>query len=434
MAGKSPYLRSIRVHLVVGLAAVVALAGGVGGWAATMRISGAVIAPGQVVVDDNVKKVQHTEGGTVGELRVRDGDEVKAGDIVLRLDGTQVRANLLIYSKGLDELVARQAREEAEMEGVDAIEFPEELTSRADDPDVKRALRGERREFQTRKAAREGQKSQLRQRIGQIEDEIVGYRSQITAKDSQIKWVTTELNSVTGLWEKGLAAYSRVAELQREKAALEGERAQLTSAIAQAAGRTTETGLQILQIGQDMRTEVGRDLGSLRPKIAELRQRKVAAQHELSRLDIRAPQGGTVFQLQAHAAGEVIRPGEPIMLIVPNHDALSMEIHLRPQDIDQVRLGQPVTVNFTAFDMRTTPQILGQISRIAADVTVEQQSGKAFYSARVNVQKDQLARLNGLQLIPGMPCEAFVQTSPRTVLSFLTKPFLDQMGRTFREN
>jgi HlyD family secretion protein len=211
---------------------------------------GAVIAQGQVVVDSNVKKVQHPTGGIVGELRVRDGDHVKARDIVLRLDDTQTRANLAII-KALDELTARQAREEAERDGADTIDFPRDLLDRMDNPDVAKLVNGERKQFEVRRQAREGQKGQLRERITQSKEEIVGYTAQVASKDNQINWIKKELVGVNELLGKGLVPYTRVTALEREKERVDGERGQFTTAVAQAKGKITETELQILQVDQN---------------------------------------------------------------------------------------------------------------------------------------------------------------------------------------
>ena len=240
--------------------------------------------------------MQHPTGGVVAELNVRDGDKVKAGDIVVKLDDTQTRANLQIVTKGLDELMARRAREEAELEGVDRIVFPAELLARQDDPDVARMIAGESKLFQTRRNSREGMKSQLNERVAQSQEEISGLIAQVESKDKQIDWIKQELQGVRELWEKKLVQFTRVTTLEREQARLEGERGQLVASIAQAKGKIAETKMQILQIDQDMRTEVGKDLAEVRGKTAELVEKKVAAEDQLKRVDIRAPQDGMVQQ------------------------------------------------------------------------------------------------------------------------------------------
>jgi HlyD family secretion protein len=425
--------RSIRRHLVAGVAVVILLAGGLGGWATTTELSGAVIAQGLLVVDTNVKKVQHPTGGVVGELRVHDGSQVKAGDVLIRLDDTQTRANLAIVTNGLDELAARQARDEAERDGADVIIFPANLLARERDPQVAHALDGERKLFEIRRMAREGQKAQFRQRIAQAKEEIEGLSTQMNARIQQVEWIKKELIGVHDLWEKNLIPFTRVTTLEREAARLEGERGQLIASIAQTKGKISETELQIIQIDQDMRAEVGKDLAEIRGKTAELTERKVAAEDQLKRVDIRAPQDGKVFQSTVHTVGGVISQGEQIMLIVPEADALAVEAKIQPQEIDQVHLGQSAALRFSAFNQRTTPELNGTVSRISADISQDQKTGASFYTLRIMVPETELARLEGLKLVAGMPVEAFMQTNQRTVLSYLIRPLHDQITRAFRE-
>jgi HlyD family secretion protein len=421
--------RQTRAIAVAALLLVI----GLGGWAATTEFSGAVIASGQLVVDSSVKKVQHPTGGVVGTLHVNEGMRVGAGDIVVRLDDTQTRANLAIVVKALNELAARQAREEAERDGADAVTFAADLLARKDDPDVAKAVAGELRQFEIRRAARDGQKAQLRERTVQLRQEIGGYEAQIASKEKQIDWITKELVGVNELWEKNLIPYMRVTSLERDKERLAGERGQLIAAIAQGKGKITETELQILQVDQEMRTEVGKDLAEIRAKTAELVERKVAAEDALKRVDIRAPIDGVVHQLTVHTVGGVIAPGEAIMLIVPMADSLQVEAKVAPQEIDQLRIGQPAVLRFVAFSQRTTPEIDGVVTRISADVTEDPKSGARYYTIRIGVPEPEITRLGSVKLVPGMPVEALIQTSPRTVMSYLVKPFHDQLARAFRE-
>ena len=424
--------RSIRSHLLGGLAVVALLAGGVGGLAATTELSGAVIAPGSLVVDSNVKKVQHPTGGVVGELRARDGDKVKAGDIVVRLDETITQANLAIVVKSLNELQSRLARLEAERDNVDTIVFPAELLARAGDAELARSMTGERNLFDFRKSARAGQKAQLRERIAQLKEEIQGLTGQVAAKKRETELIGQELEGVRDLWRKNLVQIQRVTALERDAARLEGERGQLIASTAQAKGKISEIELQILQIDQDLRSEVAKDLREVQGKIAELVERKVAAEDQLKRIDIRAPQNGMVHQSTVHTVGGVITPGEAIMLIVPEADALTVEAKLAPQDIDQVRVGQTAALRFSAFSQRTTPELDGVVSRVSADLTTDQRTGAAYYVVRITLSESELARLEGLRLVPGMPVEAFIRTGERTVLSYVMKPFTDQITRSFR--
>jgi HlyD family secretion protein len=425
--------RSIRRHLLAGATAAVLLIGGVGGWAATTEISGAVIAQGLLVVDSHVKKVQHPTGGVVGDVRVRDGDRVKAGDILIRLDETQARANLAILTKGLDELAARRAREEAERDGADDIVFPVDLLARMNNPDVAHAANGERTLFEIRRTARMGQKSQLKERILQLNEEIRGLVTQQGSRTDQITWIERELEGVRDLWAQRLIQFTRVTSLEREKARLDGERGQLMAQIAQTKGKIAETELQIIQIDQDMRSEVGKDLAEIRAKDAEFVEKKIAAEDMLKRIDIRAPQDGVVLQLAVHTVGGVIGPGDQLMLIVPEADALAVEARIRPQDIDQVHVGQVAQLRFTTFNQRTTPELEGIVSRVSADVTQDEKTASYYYTARISMLDSEIARFRGIKLIPGMQVEALIKASGRKVVSYLMRPLYDQAMRAFRE-
>jgi HlyD family secretion protein len=425
--------KSIRRHLFISVIVIVLLVCGIGGWASTSEFAGAVIAQGTLVVDTNVKKVQHPTGGVVAELNVRDGDQVKAGDVVIRLDDTQTRANLAIVSKGLDELSARRAREETELEGNEQVTFPKELLERKDDPDVARLVAGEAKLFDTRRKTREGLKAQLGERVQQSEEEIRGLTAQVASKDKQIEWIQQELEGVRDLWSKKLVQFNRVTSLEREQARLEGERGQLIASIAQSKGKIAETKIQILQIEQDMRTEVGKDLAEIRAKNAELVEKKVAAEDQLKRVDIRAPQNGMVHQLDVHTVGGVVSAGQQIMLIVPAADKLIVEAKVQPQDIDQVRVGQAAVMRFSNFNTRTTPEINGEVTVVSADTTQDQRTGISYYTVRLAVTPEEIGRLGEHKLVPGMPVEVFIQTTVRTVVSYFVRPLQDQIARSFRE-
>ncbi len=424
--------QSLRSHLVLGLAAVGILLAIVLGWGALSEISGAVIAPGKLVVDSNVKKVQHPTGGVVGDLRVKDGDRVKKGEVVVRLDETQARTSLAIVTKALDEMDARQSRLEAERDGAEKVVFPAELVARGNEPDVKQAMTSEQRLFELRRSAREGQKAQLLEQIEQLKQQIAGNEEQIAAKTKEIDWNQQELGGVRGLWKDKLVPFSRVTTLERDSARLHGERGALTASIAQARGRISEIQLKILQIDEDLRTETGKELAEIRGKRAEFTERRVAAEDQLKRIDLVAPQDGKVFQQAVHTIGGVIQAGEVLMLVVPDADELIIEAKVAPQDVDQIHVGQPAIVQFAAFNRRTTPELNGEVIGIGADITQDDKRNEAYYAVRIRIPDKQMARLEGLQPMAGMPVEVFIKTAPRTVMSYLTKPLLEQFDRAFR--
>lgn len=425
--------RSIRKHLIIGLAVVLVLCGGIGGWASTAQISGALIAPGSIVVDSNVKKVQHPTGGVVGELRARDGDLVKAGDVLVRLDDTVTKAGLAIVVKNLNGLWARAARLEAEQRGTDRIAFPPQLLEQIRDDDVKNVIASETKLFNVRLAGRVGQKQQLRERISQLNEEIAGLTAQEAAKTSEIALVEKELVGVRGLYNQQLVQISRLTVLERDAARLAGERAQFVAARAQAKGKITETELQIIQIDKDLVSEVSKDLRETNDKIGEFVERKVTAEDQLRRIDIRAPQDGMVLQSAVHTVGGVITAGDAMMMIVPQTDSLSVEARVNPQDIDKLQIGQKTLLRLSAFNQRTTPELNGEVSRVSPDTTTDQRTGQSYYTIRISMPPSEVARLGDVKLIPGMPVEAFVQTGERTMLSYLAKPLSDQLMRAFRE-
>jgi len=421
---------SIQRHLIWGAAIVGFLVFGIGGWAATVELGGAIVVQGSLVVDSNVKKVQHLTGGIVKDIRVREGDHVKAGDILVRLDETQTKSANAVVTMNLEDLVAQQARLEAERDGKGSIDFPTTTLGNGGDPSSNAA---QTRLFELRRQARQGKKEQLKERIAQLKEQIQGYLGQTTAKAREIELIDKELAGVRELWNKNLVPLSRMTALERDAARIEGERSQLIGAVAETKGKITETKLQIIQVDQDLRSEVGKDLAETRTKVSEFIEKKIATEDQLNHVDIRAPQNGIVQQLAVHTVGGVVTAGESIMLIVPDTDALTVEVKIAPQDIDQLYLGQTATLRFSAFNQRTTPEIEGKLSLISADITQDQKTGASYYLARITPNPSEIRRLGTVKIIPGMPVVAFLKTGERTMLSYLTKPLMDQAEKAFKE-
>ena len=424
--------RSIVIHLAGVAVAAVLLIAGIGLLAAATELSGAVVSSGVVVVESNVKKVQHPTGGVVREVLVKDGVAVAAGDVVIRLDEAVANANLAAVSKAYAELQARHARLEAERSNSDGIAFPDELLQR-DDPSIRSMVEGERRFLELRRASAANRKNQLRNRIVQLQDEIVGLTDQLTAKQKELELIEKELAGVETLWQQQLVPISRFAALQREGARLLGESGRLKSSLAQTRGKIAETELQILQIDDDARRDVAKEIADVRAKLEEVFEKRVTAQDVANRVDIRAPQNGVVHELAVHTHGGVIAAGETLMLIVPGNDELIVESRVQPQEIDQVHLGADAVLRFANLNQRTTLEIVGQVVRIGADVSRQDKAGAAYFLVRVAIPRSMLADLDGARLRPGMPAEVFIRTGERTLLSYLMRPVSDQVRRAFRE-
>jgi membrane fusion protein, type I secretion system len=423
-----------RGHIISGYATAALLVFGLGGWAMNANLAGAVLAPGTVVVDSNVKKVQHPSGGVVGEILVKDGDRVEAGDLLMRLDETVPRANLGVITSQIDELAARQSRLLAERDERDQVEAPAELRDRLNEPTIDSTMGGELLLFESRRAARVGQKSQLTERIAQLREEINGLEEQHKAKVKEVDLIHKELIEDEKLEANHLMPLSKIMAIRRDAARVEGESAQLVAAAAQSKGKIAETELQIIQIDRDLKTEVMKDLRETQGKLAELSERRIAAEDQLKRVDIRAPQTGIVHQLSVHTVGGVVTQTEPIMLIVPENDSLVVEVKIQPQDIDHVHLGQRSFVRFTAFNQRTTPEVNGTVQRLAADVIKDPQTNQPYFLSRIAIPDIEIKKLKSLKVVPGMPADVQIQTGNRTAMTYFLKPLNDQLAKTFREN
>jgi HlyD family secretion protein len=425
--------RSFEDQFRAGVRVLLVAFGVGGGWATLVPLSGAVVVPGTLVAESNVKKVQHQNGGIVAKILVHDGMHVKDGDLLVRLDETQARANLEVIAKQLDETRVRIARLVAERDGLDDVKLPRELAAHTGDKDVQLLFTSEKSLFKARGSARTNQKQLLRSRIEQLKQEIEGFTAQIKSKAAQRDLITGELQGVQSLYEKHLVPLTRLTSLQRDAANLDGEQGQLQSSIAETQGKISEAELQIIQVDQQFRSDVVKDLREAEDKEAELTQKKVAAQDVLNRIDIRAPTSGVVHDLLEHTIGGVIAPGETLMQIVPDTDDLQIEAKLQINDIDQVHVGQRTNVRFATFNQRTTPSLNGFVSYVSADSTQDKQSNASFYTVRVTLPEPEVRRLGGLQLMSGMPAQVFLETGSRTMFSYLTKPIAEQMHRAFSE-
>ncbi|MEO9530196.1 MAG: HlyD family type I secretion periplasmic adaptor subunit [Roseibium sp.] len=420
--------RTVRNHLVFALFVAIAVVGGIGGWAAFTEISGAVVSTGTIVVETNTKLVQHREGGIVRDIRVKAGDTVKAGELLISLDDTVTRANLAVITKQLTELTAQTLRLQAERDERDSIDWPEDRKATLGEIE-----RGQQMLLEARRNSKVGRQNQLEEQILQFHKQTEGLEAQVTAKDSEIELIEEELADLSGLLDRQLVSKSRVIALRREKARLAGEYGDLIAQIAQTKEAISERRIQILQIEESYRAEVLEQLQEVRSRIAQLEEQQIAAEDELTRVDILAPRNGYVHQLSVHTIGGVIAPGETVMQIVPREDQLIVEAQARPVDIDQMSPGQSARVRFPSFDQRTTPELNAKLLTLSADLTEDERSGVSYYVARLVIDDTELRKLGDKALVPGMPVETFLQTGDRTVLSYLVKPVTDQIAHALRE-
>jgi HlyD family secretion protein len=423
--------RSLKRHLgAVGMVSL-ALLFGTGALGTTIELAGAVMATGSLVVKSSVKKVQHQTGGIVKDLLIEEGSHVKQGRSLIALDDTIARATLSALTRELHELQARRGRLEAERDGQAMITFPDDLVAKAGQPEIDKIVEAEIRLFEFRRDARAGRKKQLRQRIEQLGNEIDGIHQQSIAQDKELTIVTQELVGVQDLFNRNLVQLTRLNMLQRDIARAEGTRGQLTSRAAETRGKIAETELQIIQVDDDMHSEVSGQLGEVHAKMADVVKQQISALDQLHHLEIRAPQDGIVHELTVHSRGAVIAAGEQVMLIVPDSDELVVEVRVAPQDIDKVVLGQKAMLRFPSFDQRTTPEVAARVSRIAADTTQDGRTGLPYYSVQIGM--DRAPSTFPSKLRSGMPVDAFIETGERTMLSYLIKPLADQVRRSFRE-
>jgi HlyD family secretion protein len=425
---------SARNPLIIGILSLIALVGGFGTWAALTNISGAIIAGGQIEVDQNRQVVQHPDGGVVDAILVKEGDMVQAGQVLVRLEATDLQSQLSITENQLYELMARRGRLEAERDGNQSAEFDPLLReAAADSPDAADLVAGQNRLLQARAQSTAAEIDQLHKRRGQIDDQIVGIKAQQVSLKRQIALIAKELADQQVLLDKGLAQASRVLALQREDARMSGTMGDLEAQEAQAGGRITEIEIEILKLGTARREGAITQLRDQQYRELELRENRRALIQKMQRLEITSPVAGVVYGMQVFALRSVIRPAEPVLYIVPQDRPLIINAQVEPTDIDKIFVGQEVTLRFSALDQRRTPELIGRVVQISADAFQVEGSRQTYYRAEIVLSEGEQAKLpEGTTLIPGMPVEAFIRTEDRTPIAYLVKPFMDYFAKAFR--
>ncbi|MGH1367906.1 MAG: HlyD family type I secretion periplasmic adaptor subunit [Maritimibacter sp.] len=425
---------SARFPVTLGLIALLVLIGGFGTWSVTSQIAGAIIAPGAIEVEQNRQVVQHPDGGVVEALVVREGDTVAAGDVLIRLDAGQIASELSIAENQLFELMARRGRLEAERDDLETIAF-DPLLLNSGSKDAQDLMDGQVRLFEQRRENLASEVSQLGKRIGQIGSQNEGIAAQQAALDKQLVLITRELSNKQTLLDKGLAQSSAVMALEREEAAILGQRGELIAELALNEGRRTEIDIEILKIRSQRREEAIQTLRDLGYRELELAERLRALTEQMGRLDIRAPLAGIVHAMQVFAEREVVQPAQPVLYIVPQDKRLVIGVRVDPIHVDEIRVGQDVTLRFSAFDSRTTAELTGRVVTISADTLVDEVTGQSYYRARIELLDGELEKLpEDAILIPGMPVEAFLRTDDRSPLSYLVEPLSDYFNKAFRES
>ncbi|WP_147126774.1 HlyD family type I secretion periplasmic adaptor subunit [Shimia ponticola] len=425
---------SAKRPMIIGLLALLVLVGGFGTWAVRAEISGAVVASGRIEVDRNRQVVQHPDGGVVREISVDEGDTVEAGEVLLRLDSTLIASELAIIEGQWYESMARRGRLEAERDQAEAISFDDRLLAQLDRPAIEDIVEGQKRLFAARNDSIAREKEQLGKRAGQITDQIKGIDAQLEALQSQLVLIEEELEGQQSLLERGLAQIGRVLALQRTEAELLGTVGELTATRAQAEGRATEIQIEILKLDSRRREEAISQLRDIQFRELEFEERRRSLSEQLARLDITAPVSGVVYGLSVFAERSVIRPADPLLFIVPQDRPLIITARVEPTDIDQVGVGQEVSLRFAALDQRQTPELFGRVVQVSADAFEDQASQLSFYRTEILLNEGEIDRLpEGSALLPGMPVESFIRTDDRTPLGYLVKPLTDYFTRAFRE-
>lgn len=421
--------------MIAGALASFLLVVGIGGWAVTARLSGAVVTQGSVVVASDLKSVQHPDGGIVGDVFVRNGDRVQAGDIVMKFDDQMLQANRRLFDDQLIASEARLARLIAEHDGLDKLVISHELADRSDEAKVEHALSSQRAAMAAHRASSEGQVDTHREQIAQLEEEVTGLEIQRDAAEEQVEMVNRELSNLEPLFAKGITTETRITALKRERSTLSGSIGVFHSQIAVTRGKISEIELAIMQLDKSYREQVANEISVLEPEITQLKDQRDAVDLNLARVFVRAPADGIVHELVVHTVGGVAQPGATLMQIVPEADNLLVSAAIAPKDVNHVSVGQKATLVIGAFDQKSMPKLDALVTYVSADLKMDATTGMGYYEVRAELDQNAASQLSdrNLALLPGMPSEVYIETGDRTAAEYLLEPLSKQLRSTFRE-
>lgn len=424
---------SIRRIALVGWLIIAVFFGGLGTWAVTAPLNGAVVANAVIKVEGNRKSVQHLDGGIVNELHVREGDKVLAGDLLILLDETQARAEYDVLTQEFAVLRATEIRLLTELEHGSELVMPPDLKARTNDPYLKSVWNGQLRQFQSRRAALEGQRSVIREKINQLGSQIVGAEAQAKSFTDQINSIHKEATDIAPLVERGLIARPRILQLERTAFGLEGQIADTTANIAKARQAIAEQEQQIAQLDNDRMTDVTKDLRDTQAKLLEVIPKAMNAKAVLGRMEIRAPYTGRVVGLSVFSVGGVIQRGDKILDIVPDEDSLTIEAQVGVDDISDVHPDTRAEVHLTAYKQRIVPIIHGDVIQVSADRLTDPKTNAPYYTAFVRIDRDELAAMPNIRLYPGMPATVMIPTVQRTAFEYIVGPLATSFNQSFRQ-
>lgn len=417
----------------VGLVVVALSFGGTLIWSALAPLSSAVVASGLVKVDSSRKKIQHPEGGIVREILIRDGDVVKAGDTLIRLDKTRADASHGVLQSGYDAALAYQSRLQAERDNLATISFAPDFLSRRDDPRVAELIDSQITQFDARRTSLMGQLSILKKQVTYLQRGIEGLSAQAKAKEEQLQSLKIEIDGYSELLAQGMIEKNRIWNIEREISRLSGEKAEHISDIAKSRTSISEKELEMFQIRKAFREDVVEQLRKAQTEINDYSERLGAAQQTVEQTEIKSPVDGTVVDVKIHTAGGVVGPGEVLMEIVPANDRLVIEAKVRPEDIDRVRVGLNAGIKLAAFDQRALDELNGRVTYVSADAIEDAKLGLFYFLIKLEVPEKEIKRFKGKTIQPGMMADVFVRTGERTFLNYLFHPLVQSFNAAWRE-